>query len=255
MKLRQMLLPAAALLISLQIAAQDLIYKKNGEIVKARILEATDASLSYKLYNPVDSLTHIINTQAVDSIIYRNGTKTSFKKVNIVAYQKPREQNTYNTHHLIGLDLSGYVFYGSLTLSYEYLPGKANWGYKVAFAKIVDRPKNLSYAFNFNMTPDWSTRLGINYYIFPVRTFRIGTGLYYIFGKYSIYNYYAYEPSESYGTSGDNRNMSGVVLSIFGFYNLNKHLAFNPGFDIPLIMSPTSNSFNTAFRCEILFNF
>jgi len=250
-----MLLLAAALLVFHQISAQDLIFKKNGEIVKAKILGATDESLTYKLYNPVDSLTHVINTHAVDSIIYQNGTKTSFKKITIVSNQPPKAQNAYNTHHLIGFDLSGYAFYGNLTLSYEYLPGEANWGFKAAFAKNVDPPKYQSYNFNFNMTPDWSTRLGINYYTFPVRTFRIGTGLYYIFGKYSIYNYYSYDPNESYGTSGDNRNMSGVVLSLFGFYNLNKHLAFNPGFDIPLIMNPSSNTFNTAFRCEILFNF
>jgi len=125
----------------------------------------------------------------------------------------------------------------------------------VAFAKNVEPSNYYSYEFNFNRTPDWSTRLGINYYTFPVRTFRIGTGLYYMFGKYSIYNYYLYGPNESYGTSGDYRNMNGVVMSLFGFYNLSKHLAFNPGFDIPVIMNPSSNNFNTAFRCEILYNF
>jgi hypothetical protein len=49
--------------------------------------------------------------------------------------------------------------------------------------------------------------------------------------------------------------MSGVVFSFFGFYNLNKHLAFNPGFDIPLQMTPSSSTSIFAVRFEILYNF
>lgn len=253
MKLRQVLLPAATVLISLQISAQDLIYKKNGEIVKAKILSASDESLSYQLYKPVDSLTYFINTQAIDSIIYQNGLRTSFKKANVVSPHQGKDQNIYNTHHLIGLDLAGYGFYRNLTFSYEFLPGEAKLGYKVAFAKNVEPVQYPSFEFNFSRIPDWSTRLGINYYFFPPRTFRLGTGLYYIFGQYSTANYY---PNEPFTTSvSDKQNMSGVIFSVFGFYNLNKHLAINFGFDSPLYLHPNSSIFYTVIRCEILFNF
>jgi len=125
MEIKRVLFCIAALSISLQIAAQDLIYKKNGEIVKDKNLEASDASLSYKKINPDDSLTRVINTQAIDSIIYQNGIRTLIKKVNIVRNQLCKNQNAYDTHHLIGLDLAGYLIYRSLASSYEYLQGNA----------------------------------------------------------------------------------------------------------------------------------
>lgn len=253
MKLRQMLLPAAVLLISLPISAQDLIYKKNGETVKAKILEASDQSLSYKRYKSVDSLTYFIKNQALDSIKYENGLKTIFKKVDAISQQYDTDQNSYNTHNLIGLDLAGYLFYRHLTLSYEYLPGKANLGFKAIFAKNIESVQYPLFVFNFSRIPDWSMRLGINYYFFPPRTFRFGTGLYYIFGKYSTANYYYF--NESFTSTLPDRNMSGMILSLFGFYNFNKYLAFNLGLDTPLILNPTSSNFSIIIRCEILLNF
>jgi len=241
-----MLLLAAVFLISFQIAAQDLIYKKNGEIVKAKILEASDESLTYKLCNPVDSLTRFINAQAIDSIIYQSGLRTSFKKVDIVSNQPLKDKNTYNNHHLIGFNMAGYLLYRNMTFSYEYLPGTAKWGLKAAFAKQVEAVQYYSNDFNFDRIPDWSARLGIDYYIFPVRTFRFGTGIYYIFGEYS--------PAYHFGPNTGNGNMNGIILSLFGLYNVNRHLVFNTGFDIPLHLNPSS-SFLVAIRCEILFNF
>ena len=246
-KIKRILFCIAALSMSLQIAAQDLIFKKNGEIVKAKILGASDESLSYKLNNPVDTLNWVISTHSIDSIIYQNGIRTTFKKVNIVGNQPHKVQNVYDTHHLIGLDLAGYLIYHNMTFSYEYLPGTAKWGFKVAYAKQLVPVKYFDNGFNFARIPVWSTRLEINYYIFPVRTFRFGTGLSYIFGKYASNLHYA--------PVSDGRNIRGEVLSLFGFYNFNKYLAINPGFDIPLSFYPSSTISNTTFRCEILFNF
>ncbi|MEI6137712.1 MAG: hypothetical protein WCP85_00525 [Mariniphaga sp.] len=246
-KIKRILFCITAFSLSLQIAAQDLIYKKNGEIVKAKILGASDESLSYRLFNHFDTLTWVINTHAIDSIIYQNGIRTSFKKVNIVGYQPHKVQNVYDTHHLIGLDLAGYLIYHNLTFSYEYLPGTAKWGFKAAYAKQLVPVRYFDNGFNFARIPVWSTRLEINYYIFPVRTFRFGTGLSYIFGKYPSNLYYA--------PGSDGRNIRGEALSLFGFYNFNKYLAINPGFDIPLSFYPSSTISNTTFRCEILFNF
>lgn len=248
-----MLLSAAALIISLQISAQDLIYKKNGDVIKARNLNESDISISFKHYEPIDSLTYFINIQAIDSIIYQNGKKKTFIKKNIPVLQQSSEFISDYRHHLIGLDLAGYLLYRNITLSYEYLPGKANLGFKAAFAKNVEAPPYQSSVFNFNRIPDWSTRLGINYYFFPPRTFRLGTGLYYIFGKYSNANYYFYEPNST--NVSDNGDISGLVLSGFGFYNLNKNLAINFGLDSPIYLNPTSSIFYIVIRCEILLNF
>lgn len=248
-----MLLLTATLLVFHQISAQDLIFKKNGEIVKAKVLNATDKSVSYILPVREDSITHFINVSVLDSIIYNDGKKEVFiKKITPVIQQSEESISGYK-HHLIGLDLTGYLFYRNLTLSYEFLPGKANFGYKVTFTKNVETvPYSYPY-FNFSRIPDWSSRLGINYYFFPPRTFRLGIGLGYIFGEYSPLNYYPNESFSSYETG--NKNFQGAILGFFGFYNLGKNLAINFGFDNPLIVSPSSSVFYTVIRCEILLNF
>lgn len=248
-----MLLSVIVLIIPLQISAQDLIYKKNGEIVKAKILTKSGKSISFKHFEPKDSLTYFLNVAAIDSIISQSGVKETFVKNIDNNHRLTRNPDATFNHHLIGIDLTGYLLYRNITLSYEYLPGEARLGFKAAFAKKVASTPNPSIGFNFNRIPDWSTRLGINYYIFPPRTFRLGTGLYYIFGKYSNEYYYAYD---SYSTNvSDNGNMSGLVLSAFGFYNLNKNLAINFGLDSPLYISPASSIFRLVIRCEILLNF
>ncbi len=49
--------------------------------------------------------------------------------------------------------------------------------------------------------------------------------------------------------------MSGMILSAFGFYNLNKELAINFGLDVPLHLSPATSQFYAVIRCDILYNF
>jgi hypothetical protein len=254
MKLRQISLTSVALLISLQIAAQDLIYKKNGEIIKAKILNKSEKSISFKHSEHRDSLTYFLNVSTIDSIILHNGNKEIFNENNIGPPVLTQNGNSVINHHLVGIDLTGYLFYRNLTLSYEFLPAKARVGFKVAYAKNVESLGYAAFNFNFNRIPDWSARLGLNYYFFPPRTFRAGTGLYYIFGKYSPANYYRFNASYTNSLSGD-QNMSGLVLSLFGFYNLNKNLAINFGFDIPLVLHPAPRDFPVVIRCEFMFNF
>jgi len=248
MKLKLMLFFLAALFISLQMSAQDLIYKRNGELVKARILDKTGKSLSYHLYPPADSLLHYINYSLIDSIIYQNGEKVAFTKDKTDDSRQRKNPDTDYNHHLIGFDLASALIYKNLTFSYEFLPGKANIGYKVAFAKKVESNNYQSFSYNFNRIPDWTARLGINYYFFQPGTFRLGTGLYYIFGKNTTMNYFDYETTDS-------RNVRGVIMSVFGFYNLNKNLAINLGLDTPLFLNPSTSQLNIGIRCEILFNF
>lgn len=261
MKLNRILLITTTLLVTLQIAAQDVIYKKNGEIVKAKILNTTDESLSYKLYERADSITYFINVVLIDSVIYQNSKKETFIKKSVPDIQQPMEIYSNYKHHLIGADLTGYLFYKNLIVSYEYLPGKANLGFKAAFAVNLDPLPYYNYDgnsyeegnFNFGRITKWSTRIGLNYYFFPPQTFRFGTGIYYLFGSYTsektIYN----SDNSTYTTVTENRNMRGVMLSLFGFYNIREDLAINLGFDAPLHLNPSSSIF--VIRCEILYNF
>lgn len=261
MKLNRILLTTTALLVFMQIAAQDLIYRKNGEVVKAKILNTTDKSLSYKQYERADSTTYFISAAIIDSIIYQDGKKETFIKKSIPVIQQPVEIYSSYKHHLIGADLTGFLFYRNLIVSYEYLPGKAKLGYKAAFAVNLDPIPYYDYGINsypgnsyrYGRTTKWSARIGMNYYFFPPRTFRFGTGLYYLFGSYSsektIYNSDHSSPT----IVTDNKNIQGIILSLFGFYNISKDLAINLGMDAHLYFNPSSA--NYVIRCEILYNF
>ena len=91
MKPKPILLILCTLLVSFQIAAQELIFKKNGEVIKAKILTSNDKSLSYKLYEHKDSITYYINTSVIDSLIYRDGQKESYIKKITPVIEQPKE--------------------------------------------------------------------------------------------------------------------------------------------------------------------
>ena len=254
MKLKQIFLSAILLFISFQIAAQDLIYRKNGEIVKAKILNTTDKSISFKLYERAENLTYNINFAVVDSIIYENGEKETFFNKPVPVISTDNNQNLNYRHHLLGADLIGYLFYRNLLISYEYLPGKTRLGYKLAFAKNLKPWYYYGYegSFNYGRNLNWSTRIGMNYYFFPPRTFRIGTGLHYIFGSYTI-NKSNYNPDNTYIQVSEDAKARGILLNFSGFYNITESLAINLGFDAPLHINPSSGT--SVIRCEIILNF
>lgn len=250
-----MLLPVAVLLISLQLSAQDLIYKRNGQLVKAKIINTTGKSLSYHLYPPADSLLYYINFTAIDSIIYQNGEKAAFVKDDTDDTSLRKNPYTDYSHHIIGFDLAAALLYKNLTFSYEFLPGEANIGFKAAFAKKVKSNNYQSYSFKFNRIPDWTARLGINFYLFPHGTFRLGTGCYYIGGKYYSDDFQPYGSYDPNIPGESKKNVNGMIISGFGFYNLTENLAINLGLDIPLFINPSTSQLNIAIRCEILYNF
>jgi di/tricarboxylate transporter len=138
MKLKQLLITTAALLFSFQIAAQDLIYRNNGKIIEAKILNTANKSLTYKLYEQADSITYFISVAIIDSVVYRDGKKETFIKTIVPSIQQSSELISNYNHHLIGADLAGFLFYRNLIVSYEYLPGKAKIGFKAAFAKNLE---------------------------------------------------------------------------------------------------------------------
>lgn len=247
MKCKQITITISVLLFSLQIAAQDLIYRKSGEIITAKILKTFVKSIEFQIPDK-DSAIHYLNVSAIDSIAFQNGEKQTFKTEPNKAQLNPNSVSPAYNHHLVGVDLLGILFYRNITVSYEYLPDKAIIGFKGAFSKNIKPAGEYFNPFNFASNSDWTCRIGINGYLFAPRTFRLGAGLYYILGSYSNTPYY-YDPN----TSGEgNKTVSGVVISIFGFYNITKNLAFNLGMDFPSSVSPSSQS---VLRGEFFINF
>ncbi|HEY6914939.1 MAG TPA: hypothetical protein VI413_09710, partial [Paludibacter sp.] len=236
------------LICSVQISAQDVIFKRTGELVKAKILNQIGSAISYRYYDNRDSLTYYISTSIIDSIIYQSGTKDIFTKSAIVESHSFEPLTPVYKHSLIGVDLADILLFSKIGVSYEYLPGKMTVGFKAAFEKDL---KNLYYysTDSNNGFTNWNLQLGVDFYIFPPRTFRLGAGLHYVFTQY---NYSDYIGSTYVNTI---KNAHGVMLTLFGFYNLNKNWAVNFGFDIPFSNISYQYSLPSWIKCEIMYNF
>jgi hypothetical protein len=65
---------------SAQIMSQDVIWKKSGEQVEAKITKMTEQEVHYKKYNNQDGPPYTINLYEVSQIVFENGTIEIFDK-------------------------------------------------------------------------------------------------------------------------------------------------------------------------------
>lgn len=66
------------LCVSLITMAQDVIVKKDGSTILAKVLEVTSADVKYKKHSNVDGPTYTISKTEIQSINYQNGEKDVF---------------------------------------------------------------------------------------------------------------------------------------------------------------------------------
>lgn len=62
--------------------AQDIIFKKDGSTIQAKVIEVGKYELKYKKFDNQNGPTYTINTQELQSVNYENGTKDSFVSPN-----------------------------------------------------------------------------------------------------------------------------------------------------------------------------
>lgn len=242
MKTKLPLFLILVLICSVLVSAQDVIFRHNGEIIKTKMLNQNESSISYQLYDNKDSLTHYISTSVIDSILYQSGTKDIFT---IIEDSPPQTFKPVYLHHLIGFDLADILLYQALGVSYEFLPGNAHIGFKVSHEEWDGYlPQSEE---SYEKFTNWNLRIGVNYYFFPQRTFRMSTGINYIFSHEKSYDY-----SASLTTIEDLHNFD---FSIYGFYNLSKQIAINIGYNFPISLGKYRNSNFYALKCELMFNF
>ena len=65
-------------LLCVHIYAQDIIVKKDGRVIKAKVLELTETDILYKNYTKLDGRTYSTRIENVLSLTYENGQKESF---------------------------------------------------------------------------------------------------------------------------------------------------------------------------------
>ena len=78
----KMLLGFAFLILALQTNAQDRIYKKNGEIIEARVSGITPDVITFKRFENLEGPEYSIPKSDVLKIKYANGTSDIFEENN-----------------------------------------------------------------------------------------------------------------------------------------------------------------------------
>lgn len=71
------------------LSAQDIIVKKDGSIIKAKVLEITETTVKYKNFTNQDGPSYSINIERVLSLTYENGEQESFSNA-----LRPQESDT-----------------------------------------------------------------------------------------------------------------------------------------------------------------
>lgn len=65
-------------LACIHLCAQDIIVKKDGSIIKAKVLELTETSVLYKNHANLDGPTYSLKIENILSLTYENGVQESF---------------------------------------------------------------------------------------------------------------------------------------------------------------------------------
>lgn len=264
MKLRIGLLVSVLILICETGYAQDIIYRRNGEVLKVSNLSPVGKSRSYRLPDDAPGVVRYISVSVIDSIVYVNGTRDVFSTAVPLTSLTPEEPGQSFRRSYVATDFSSLLFYHNLQISYEYLPGKGRAGYFITFAKNLD-PYRLTELKNYNYSYEndyymaiirymnSSLRLGANVYIFPPGLFRISAGLSWITGRYDkeIIEYLDKEPYMR-TTVMKNQKINGILFSPALNYQPFDFLQVRMGVDLPVVANP---GFNTGmFRMEFAFN-
>jgi hypothetical protein len=105
------------LLIGVLAKAQDRIYRKNGQVVKAKIVEIGTAEIKYKIFGDDDGPVYVLERDRIKKIEYANGT-TDKMMVNL----KDPEQYADQLRQDIKIDFMGPLL-GYTQITYEKSTG------------------------------------------------------------------------------------------------------------------------------------
>lgn len=247
----------------LMLNAQDIIYKKNGEVIEAQNLTTSGKSRSYTLSGDSEGVIRYISTNIIDSIKYANGTKDIFQTSVYRPVSMEYEKKPFN-RNFIGMDVGVLAFYENLKFSYEYLFGEGTIGLFAAFSKNLGPNKLMQdeypyyheqvYYSSLMRHLNWNGRVGINAYIFKPGFFRMSGGLYLLTGKYTKerYEYIDQEPWTII-TKFPNNSMSGLLFSPAFSWQPDDFYQIRVGLDIPLYAKP--KFYRTTVKVEAMLNF
>lgn len=232
--------------------AQDVIYKKNGEVIQVFNLTTEGKSRSYNLPGDAEGIVRLISISAIDSILFANGTKAVFQPLIQEPIIQENERIQFKRNSL-GFDIAAISFYRNLKVSYKYLLGDGTFGIYTSFSKNLDpfnqyvdeQYGNEAYYNNLMRYMRWSGSAGIDAYIFDPGPFRISGGLHWITGKYTTENFrYLEQEPWTISTKETNNSMNGILLSTMFIWRPADFYQLSIGMDIPLY---TNRRFRRSF--------
>jgi hypothetical protein len=127
-------LMTAFFLFTVSLYAQDKIYRKNGQVVKAKVLEIGTEEVKYKLPDTTETLIYVLEKDRINKIEFENGRVEKFT-VNL----KDPEQYADQRKHGIKIDFIGPLL-GYTQVTYEKSLGVGK-GYEVSLG-IIGAGKN-----------------------------------------------------------------------------------------------------------------
>ena len=66
---------------TLSLKAQDKIYRNNGKIVEAKIIEVGASEVKYREYNNPNGPVYVLETDRIKKIVYENGKVETFSEI------------------------------------------------------------------------------------------------------------------------------------------------------------------------------
>lgn len=121
-------------LFTLSVSAQDKIYRKNGQVVKAKVLEIGSEEIKYRLADSTETLVYVLEKDRITKIEFENGRVEQFT-LNL----KDPEQYAEQLRHGIKVNFIGPLI-GFTQITYEKSLGVGK-GYEVSLG-IIGAGKN-----------------------------------------------------------------------------------------------------------------
>lgn len=230
------------------IFAQDLIFKRNGEIIEGKVLEINESDIKYKKKDDPNSPMYSVDKTNILKIRYANGKVESYgtgatgtliddetlKKIEFDSTIKKRK-------NIIGWDIAQFI-YVSGGLAYERFFGKnSQFSIRIPFSfgfYYIGNEENLSYGdayYIYQKGKIVGGALEFNYYPLGMGKFKYFMGPYFEYGifAYTTRPYYYYYPYPSYTDPlrYDGQHIAGGINNGF-IYHITKNLTLTGTFGL-----------------------
>lgn len=213
--------------------SQDTIYKIDGNVVIAKVVEISTAKIKYQLIN--SDYTTVIEEAKNDIgyIAFRGGTKEYYNYNRIKNKTAPGVPDKEFLRNNIRINLLDFMF-TNLTLSYEHVFGEqGKFSLKIPFSVGLNgTPNTGNYRSQFGnlyfaMNRMYASGLELNLYPLGQTRTNFYIGVSSMVGKF-FYNYQEYIPGTYTYT---NKQYEGLHLSVMMHFGMNatlsKHIGFN----------------------------